>query len=70
MLTSIVSTGRSCIARNTVAQALHKAEELVVVAEKKVDENTSADSSLEPMTSNLMQGAKEGIQEAEKKVEA
>lgn len=43
----------------------------MVVAEKKVDENTSGETkeSIEPMTSNLMQGAKEGIQEAEKKVE-
>lgn len=50
------------------AQALHKAEELVVVAEKKAEEKTEG-TEAEPMTSNLMQGAKETIQEAEKKVE-
>ena len=55
-------------ARNLAAQALHKAEELVVVAEKKAEETTQG-TDAEPMTSNLMQGAKGGIQEAEKKVE-
>ena len=55
-------------ARNLAAQALHKAEELVVVAEKKAEETTQG-TDAEPMTSNLMQGAKADIQAAERKVE-
>jgi DNA uptake protein ComE-like DNA-binding protein len=55
-------------ARNIAAQALHKAEEIIAVAEKKAEETTEG-TAAEPMTSNLMQGAKETTQTAEKKVD-